>query len=421
MGTGSVDIILGVQWGDEGKGRVVDAYAASGYDVVARFGGGNNAGHSIHVGDRHLALHLIPSGVLIDGVDLFIGGGTVIDLAGLVRELDALEAIGFDARRLKIADTAHLVLPYHRLVDRITERARGDRAIGTTGRGIGPAYIDRVARCGVPIGLIRDVPRFTAAVTMAYARYESLLHDEEDEASCQAMIDEVLALRERFVPLIVDGVSYIHRRLEEGARLLVEGAQGTLLDIGYGTYPYVTSSVTIAGGACAGLGIGPRVIDRVLGVAKAYCTRVGAGPFPSELLDERGEDLRTRGKEFGVTTGRARRCGWFDAVAGRYAVRLNGLTGLILTKLDVLSGLERIGVVTGYRLNGQDVGFEAIEHPALESVVTWFEGWHEPIGKVRRIVDLPRAARTYLEYLSQTLHVPIVEVSVGPERSESAR
>jgi len=380
------DIIVGLQWGDEGKGRIVDLYAAD-YDVVARFAGGDNAGHSIVVGDRELALRIVPSGVMHPDVELFVGGGTVVNLETLIGELDALAAMGIDTSRIKISDRAHVVFPHHVERDKAGEAAR-EKAIGTAGRGIGPAYVDRVARTGV--------------------RFADLLRG--------ASFDTI----ERIRPHVVDGVEYLHARLSSGKRVLLEGAQGSLLDVGYGTYPYVTSSHTIAGGACTGLGIGPGAIGRVIGVLKAYCTRVGGGPFPSELNDERGERLRRQGGEFGTVTGRPRRCGWLDAVAARYAVELNGLTSAVITKLDVLSGLDRIGIVTAYRLDGEAAQFGDAGAPGLEVEIEEVPGWDEPIDACRRIADLPKAAREYVDRVKELLGVPIELVSVGRERSQMA-
>ncbi|MBV9233900.1 MAG: adenylosuccinate synthetase, partial [Candidatus Eremiobacteraeota bacterium] len=353
-----------------------------------------NAGHSIVVGERELALRIVPSGVLHPNVELFVGGGTVVNPATLLDELDALEALGIDTSRVKISDRAHVVLPAHLERDAAAERQRGDNALGTTGRGIGPAYVDRVARTGV---------RFA----------EMLPSDGNWPAGATDL--------KRLVRHIVDGVEFVQRRMTEGKRILIEGAQGTLLDVGYGTYPYVTSSHTIAGGACTGLGIGPRDIGRVVGVAKAYCTRVGAGPFPSELHDERGERLRRQGGEFGTVTGRPRRCGWFDAVAGRYAVAVNGANSVVITKLDVLSGFDKIQIVTGYRLNGRPAAFAAAGHPNLQMETEELQGWNEAIGDVRRRSDLPKAARAYVERIGDLLRVPIDLVSVGRERSQLAR
>lgn len=413
------DIIVGIQWGDEGKGRVVDYYAKD-YDVIARFGGGDNAGHSIIVGDTKLALRIVPSGVMHERPELFIGGGTVISLTGLLGELDNLEKLGIDISRIKVSDRAHVVLPYHAAQDRANEAARGAAAIGTTGRGIGPAYVDKAARAGITFAdlrnraLLADKIRFNLTTRAGNLAGMAGLPSEEE------LIAQTLELAERALPHVVDGVGFIHGALEDGRRILIEGAQGSLLDVGYGTYPYVTSSHTIAGGACIGLGLGPTSIGRVTGVVKAYTTRVGAGPFPSELHDEQGERLRKAGAEFGTVTGRPRRCGWFDAVAARYAVRLNGLTAAVVTKLDVLSGLDRIGIVTSYRQDGNAVGFESAGAPGLETEVEWFQGWAEDLTSVRSISDLPGAAQLYLQRLAGFLGVPIDHVSLGPERSQLA-
>lgn len=379
-----IDVIVGLQWGDEGKGRIVDYYARD-FDIVARFGGGDNAGHTIRLGDRKLALRIVPSAVLQERCELFIGGGTVVSLAGLQAEFEALAKTGVDLGRVKISDRAHVVFPYHVDADRQAEEARA-QAIGTTGRGIGPAYIDKVARKGVTFGELLAAGR----------------------------------LPEDLRPHIVDGVEYLHSALERGQRVLAEGAQGTLLDVGYGTYPYVTSSHTLAGGACIGLGVGPRAIERVLGVVKAYSTRVGGGPFPSELSGDEGDRLRTAGAEFGTVTGRPRRCGWFDAVAARYAARLNGLTAAAVTKLDVLSGTEKIGIVTEYRIAGRSAAFASAADPQLEVEIEYLPGWSDDIAAVTRIADLPAPARAYVKRIEASLGVPVECVSVGPERSQLA-
>ena len=413
------DIIVGIQWGDEGKGRVVDLYAQD-YDVVARFGGGDNAGHQIKVGEVDIALRIVPSGVLNPHVELFIGGGTVINPVALLDELDRLAAIGVDIARVKISDRAHVVLPYHAARDRANERARGAGALGTTGRGIGPAYVDKAARTGITFA------EFARRESLAEKIRLNLLHhaaslEGENVPSEEDIVGATLDAAQRLGGHIVDGVAYIHEKFERDKRVLIEGAQGSLLDVGYGTYPFVTSSHTIAGGACIGLGIGPGAIGRVIGVVKAYCTRVGAGPFPSELHDERGERLRRAGGEFGTVTGRPRRCGWFDAVAGRYAVLLNGLDAVALTKLDVLGGFERVGIVTGYRVRGQAVGFSAAGSPELEVEVEELEGWDQPLGRIRRKAELPQATRHYIARIEELLATPVELISVGRERNELVR
>ncbi len=415
--TSKADIIVGIQWGDEGKGRVVDLYAAD-YDVVARFGGGDNAGHSIKVGDRTLALRIVPSGVLQPHAQLFIGGGTVVSLDGLLNELDGLAAGGVDIDRIKIADRAHVVFPYHRATDRALELARGRESLGTTGRGIGPAYVDKAARAGITFGDL-TIEKTVAARIRANA--ERARRAGAEVGSVDETIAETLDHARRIIPHVVDGVAYIHDAFARGRRVLIEGAQGSLLDVGYGTYPFVTSSHTIAGSACTGLGIGPTSIAGVIGVAKAYCTRVGGGPFPSELLDERGERLRQVGNEFGTVTGRPRRCGWFDAVAGRYAAQLNGLSSVAITKLDVLSGFDPIGIVTGYRLANKPVSFSAAGSDGLTVQVEEVEGWREPLEEIRRLEDLPPAAQRYVTRIAELLDVPVALVSVGPERRQLAR
>lgn len=413
----NIDIIIGIQWGDEGKGRIVDLYSAD-YDVVARFGGGDNAGHSIHVGTTKLALRIVPSGVLQEHTELFIGGGTVVSPSGLLGELESLAKLGVDVRRVSVSDRAHVVMPYHAIADRANERARGSAALGTTGRGIGPAYADKVARVGVTFRDLMDHQHLEERLRLSPSSTARNLNTGADAIDEVESMSAALAAADRIAPHIVDGVSYIHDRISRGKAILVEGAQGTLLDIGFGTYPYVTSSHTIAGGACTGLGIGPTAIRSVIGIAKAYCTRVGAGPFPSELLDETGEALRRAGGEFGTVTGRPRRCGWFDAVAGRYATAVNGLSSVILTKLDVLSGLGRLGVATSYHRGGQAVGFGTVGNEELSIEIEWMDGWDEPLTGVRTLEELPTAARRYVARIEELLGVPVIAISVGPERSQ---
>ncbi len=416
---GKADVIVGIQWGDEGKGRVVDAYASE-YDVVARFGGGDNAGHSIVVGETKLALRIVPSGVLNERVELFIGGGTVVSLPSLLEELDRLRDHSVDVTRIKISDRAHVVLPYHVAADRAAERARGEGALGTTGRGIGPAYVDKAARQGILFADLRNPGELEAKIRANLSRLQSTIGGEPSATPAEIVAQTLEAAR-RVAAHVVDGVEFIHQRLAGGKRVLIEGAQGSLLDVGYGTYPYVTSSHTIAGGACIGLGIGPTAIGRVIGVVKAYCTRVGAGPFPSELQDERGERLRRQGAEFGTVTGRPRRCGWFDAVAGRYASLLNGLTSIVITKLDVLTGFETLGIVTGYRLHGRPAGFSAAGSPGLELELEEMAGWEEPLADCRSVRELPEPARRYVKRLEELIGAPAAAISVGRQREQLAR
>jgi adenylosuccinate synthase len=418
--SGAVDVVLGIQWGDEGKGRVVDLLARD-YAIVARFGGGDNAGHSIEVGDQKLALRIVPSGALVPSAKLHIGAGTVVSLAGLTAELDALAALGVDISRISISDRAQVVFPYHAMLDQAAERARGGAAIGTTGRGIGPAYTDRAARLGITFGDLLRPAQLDERVRLAMLAKTPMLAGAGDVPNADAVVAQTLAAAEPIKPHIVDGVAFVHDALDRGDAILAEGAQGTLLDVTYGSYPFVTSSHTIAGGACIGLGIGPGAVRSVTGIVKAYCTRVGAGPFPSELGDATGERLRAAGREFGVVTGRPRRCGWFDAVAARYAIRLNGLDRMIVTKLDVLSGFEQIGVVTGYRnADGTPAGVEAMNDPGLTVDVTYLPGWNEDIREVRSVKNLPSAARSYIAFMTKVCGVPIAMVSVGPERSAFA-
>jgi len=417
---GALDIVLGIQWGDEGKGRVVDLLARD-YAIVARFGGGDNAGHSIEVGDRKLALRVVPSGALVPSAKLHVGAGTVVALRGLIAELDALAAIGVDTARISISDRAQIVFPFHAALDLAAERARGGAAIGTTGRGIGPAYVDRVGRQGVTFGDLRTPGIVADKIRYSMLAKAPLLAGAGDVPRVEDVVAETLAAAQRLLPHVVDGVAYINEALERGEDILAEGAQGTLLDVTFGSYPYVTSSATIAGGACIGLGVGPGAVRSVTGVVKAYCTRVGSGPFPSELPVDEAARLREAGREFGVVTGRPRRCGWFDAVTARYAARVNGLDRLIVTKLDVLSGFERIGIVTGYRhADGSPAGVEAMGEPGLQTEIEYHPGWAESVREVRYVKNLPSAARAYLDRLANVTGVPVALVSVGPERTAFA-
>ncbi|TAM73857.1 adenylosuccinate synthase [bacterium] len=412
----AITIVVGIQWGDEGKGRIVDVLADRA-EMIARFGGGNNAGHTLVVEGRKVVLRSVPSGIFHAPKPLLIGAGVVIDLAGFIQELDELTAIGVDVSRIKLDERAHLTLPYHIALDRLGEQARGKGAIGTTGRGIGPTYVDKAARSGVRAADLREPERLAQRVRAALAIHGNRLSEGGAAIDAGRVLDELAALSARVVPHLVDGVALAHDVLERGGDILCEGAQGTMLDVEFGTYPYVTSSHTIAGGACVGLGFGPTAVREVIGVTKAYCTRVGAGPFPSELDDAVGEQLRARGNEYGTNTGRPRRCGWFDAVAARYACQLNGVSRMVVTKLDVMSGLERVGIASAYVKDGQPVGVDRLGEAGVTPEITWYPGWKEDVSAARRVEDLPHTARTYVQALEQATDTPVGWISVGAERS----
>lgn len=408
-----VTVVLGSQWGDEGKGRIVDFLSANA-DVVARFGGGANAGHTVRVGDKTYKLRMVPSGIVAGVEHCIIGPGTVVSPAALTAELDTLEYSGVDISRLWISDLAHLIMPYHVELDRAAERERGRDALGTTGNGIGPAYVDRVARTGIRAGDLRDMRRcrqtlFTRAHSL---RTQGIVLDLDS-----AMAD-LERHAQRMLPHVCDTVTLLHEDLQAGKRVLAEGAQGSMLDVNLGTYPYVTSSETVAGGACAGLGFGPKAVDQCIGVVKAYATRVGGGPFPTEQQNEIGEQLRKRGSEFGTVTGRARRCGWLDLVALRYAVAVNGITHLAMTKLDVLDTLYELSVCTGYEEAASGDSLPFVISRGATPVWKTRPGWLKPTVSARNWEDLPRNARDYIEFVEEFVGVPVAYVSVGPERSQ---
>ena len=420
--SGRCIVIVGCQWGDEGKGKIVDVLA-EGVDVVARYQGGANAGHTVHVGEEEFILHQIPSGILHPEKRCLLGNGVVLDLLQFFEEYDALRARDIDLEgRVGVSRRAHLLLPYHRVLDRVSEEGTEEK-IGTTGRGIGPAYEEKAGRRGIRVADAQDEKRFerllAEGVERARVRVEqfgSTLPDDLDQA-----LDESLALRERILELSVDVGYEVDEALRAGERVLLEGAQGTALDLDHGTYPFVTSSNTTAAAAATGVGVGPTRIDGVVGVVKAYTTRVGNGPLPTGFDPEMDERMRRLGGEFGATTGRPRRCGWFDAVLSRYAARVNGLTGLAVTKLDVLDTLPEISICTGYRMPGGDVqefpadtwGLEAVE-PILET----HPGWEAPTTGARRMEDLPDNARRYLDRIEELTRTPIEMVSVGTKRSQ---
>lgn len=415
--------VVGAQWGDEGKGKIVDYLAAQAH-VVVRYAGGNNAGHTVVVEGRTVKLHLIPSGVLYPDVACVIGNGTVIDPEVLVQELDTLKAQGFPTGRLYISDRAHLIMPYHRDQDRLEEEARGAQRLGTTGRGVGPAYADKVAREGIRCVDLLDEQWLRERLESVVPRKSLLLQRLYGHPGYT--VDEMLAYCRRYapriVPLLADTGQVVHDALAAGQRVLFEGAQGTLLDIDHGTYPYVTASSPTAGGVAPGAGVGPGAVTSVLGVTKAYTTRVGMGPFPTEALGAEGDWLRERGREYGTTTGRPRRCGWLDAVQLRYAVRVNGITQLALTKLDVLSGLDTVRIAVGYQMDGQTLPGMPAHLGQLSRVQPIYEelpGWREPLDDVRSWDGLPAAAQAFIRRLEQLTQVPVVCVSVGPDREQT--
>ncbi|MBI5365988.1 MAG: adenylosuccinate synthase [Planctomycetes bacterium] len=422
----TVTCVIGVQWGDEGKGKIVDLLARGSHFVV-RYQGGGNAGHTVVVGREKYVLHLIPSGILHPGVRCVIGNGVVVDPAQFFAEIAELEGRGVrvGAGRLCLSDRAHLVLPYHKQHDQLAEARRSAGKIGTTGRGIGPCYMDKAARIGFRVVDLLNPGRFAAQLATVLAeknRIATAVYGGE-ALDGAAVLAEYEGYRERLRPFVTDTATLLQNASEEGKDILLEGAQGTLLDVDFGTYPYVTSSHSDAGGIAAGCGLPARRVDQVIGVVKAYTTRVGSGPFPTELADALGSGLREKGEEYGATTGRARRCGWFDLVACRYSVRLNDVDALAVTKLDVLDELPAIRVATAYELPG---GGRTEEFPAdveaLEGarpVYHELPGWRRPTGGVRRRVDLPPEARAYLDYLEEALQVPVQIVSVGSEREQT--
>jgi adenylosuccinate synthase len=412
--------VLGAQWGDEGKGKIVDLLTGH-FSLVARYQGGHNAGHTVYVNGAKFILRLIPSGILHPGVTCVIGNGVVIDPQALFAEVDELTRNGIDVDgRILISDKAHLILPYHRDLDLLSEARRGERKIGTTSRGIGPAYEDKIARRGIRVCDLADPKGLEQNVRDNVTARNRLVQDSTMD--WKPVLDQLLTHAERMRPMVRDVSVLINESMRAGRSILFEGAQGTLLDIDHGTYPYVTSSNASIGGVCTGLGVPPKAIGRVLGVVKAYATRVGQGPFPTELFGEMGNRLRESGSEYGAVTGRPRRCGWYDAVAVRYAARINGLDGLALTKLDVLDGLESIQICTSYQSGGRtlndfpaDVGQLAQCQPVYESM----PGWSEPTKGVRRFDDLPAAARKYIEKLEEVSGVRASIVSTGSERDDT--
>ncbi len=416
-------VVVGAQWGDEGKGKVTDFLAESA-DIVVRYQGGNNAGHTVVVGDQEFKLHLIPSGILYPQKLCIIGNGVVIDPVVLKQELEGLKQRGVPTASLKISERAHVIMPYHRLLDELQEESKGERRLGTTRRGIGPAYTDKAARVGIRVIDMMDLDGFREKLNFVVAEKNRIIQKVYggDPVDAGEIFEIYAELAEYMRPMVADTSLILHEAIAQGKNVLFEGAQGTLLDVDHGTYPYVTSSYPTAASAAIGSGIGPNKINTILGVVKAYTTRVGEGPFPTELSGGTGDYLRTRGHEFGTTTGRPRRCGWFDAVIGRYAARVNGLDYFAVTKLDVLTGLPVLKICTAYRYRGRLLTEFPTSLDVLaecEPVYEELRGWDEDIGSVTRCGDLPAAARDYLERITRLTGVPVALVGVGSKRSQT--
>jgi adenylosuccinate synthase len=417
-------VVIGAQWGDEGKGKIVDWLTDHARGVV-RFQGGHNAGHTLVIGGKKTVLHLIPSGILREKVACYIGNGVVLSPRALVEEIATLEQGGVDVRsRLKISEACPLILPHHVALDQAREHAKGDFLIGTTGRGIGPAYEDKIARRALRLQDLFNPKRFAAKLRdlLDYHNFVLVNYFHANPVDFQKSCDEAMQLAERIKPMVADVPRLLYEAQKAGHNLLFEGAQGTLLDIDHGTYPYVTSSNCVAGAAAAGAGIGPQHLHYVLGITKAYCTRVGSGPFPTELDNDLGRQIAARGNEFGSTTGRPRRCGWFDAAALKRSIQINGFSGLGVTKLDVLDGMESVQLATGYRLNGKasdilPVGAEELE--GCEPVYEKMPGWKESTAGITRHAQLPGAAREFLKRIEQICEVPIDLISTGPDRAQT--
>jgi adenylosuccinate synthase len=414
-------VLVGAQWGDEGKGKATDLLGDR-VDYVVRYQGGNNAGHTVVIGDKKFALHLLPSGILTPGVIPVIGNGVVIDLAVLIKELDGLIEKGVDVSKLKISANAHIITPYHVTIDKVSERFLGKRAIGTTGRGIGPTYGDKVGRLGIRVQDLFDESILRQKVEAALSQKNQLLSKVYNRAGIKAeeVVRELLSFTDRIRPMVSDTALELHKALEAGKTVLLEGGQGTLLDVDHGTYPFVTSSSPIAGGATIGSGIGPTKIDSVIGILKAYTTRVGAGPFPTELFDQWGEFLREKGFEFGTTTGRERRCGWFDAPVAKFATRINGLTDIFLTKLDVLTGIKEIPVCVAYDVDGvrmDEIPVSQSDFHHAKPIYEIFPGWDEDITSAKKFEDLPKNAQDYVLALEKLSGTRISAIGVGPDRN----
>jgi adenylosuccinate synthase len=416
-------VLVGAQWGDEGKGKATDLFGDA-VDYVVRYNGGNNAGHTVVIEGETYALHLLPTGILTPSIVPVIGNGVVIDLAVLFGEIELLQARGIDTSKLVISANAHVITPYHTAIDKVVERFLGASKIGTTGRGIGPTYADKMSRVGVRVQDLFDEKILRQKVESALKPKNQLLSKvyNRKALSADAVSEELLSYTDRLRPMVVDSALLLHRALADDKVVLLEGGQATMLDVDHGTYPFVTSSNPTAGGACSGSGVAPTQISRAVGVVKAYTTRVGSGPFPTELEDQWGERLRSVGGEYGTTTGRPRRCGWYDAVIARYSSRINGLTDLFLTKLDVLSGIERIPVCVGYRVNGEVVSempMTQTDFHHAEPVYEELPGWDEDITTARELEDLPKNAQAYIKALEEMSGAPFCAVGVGPGREQT--
>ena len=415
----SVTVVVGTQWGDEGKAKVIDLLAAS-HQIVARYQGGHNAGHTVVIGDQKYALQLIPSGVFYDTVTPVIGNGVVVDLPTLFKEIDALESRGISTARLKVSSLAHLIFPWHQAMDAAQEAARGDFKIGTTLKGIGPAYVDKVKRAGIRVGEVLDIRVFEQRVRdRAIAARREVSDVGGDTFDVDEVVTAFVAYAERLTPYVADTVNLLHDARERGENILLEGAQATFLDIDHGTYPYVTSSNPIAGGAAIGSGLGPRHIDRIVGITKAYTTRVGMGPFPSELTDALGEALVDIGREYGTVTGRRRRTGWLDTVMLRHATRVNSLTEIALTKLDVLDTFDEVKVCTGYSMNGTVMRNYPDRPDMLAHAVPVYEtlpGWKSSTEGITKFADLPHSAQQIVKIVERETGIPVSMVGTGPSR-----
>jgi adenylosuccinate synthase len=415
-----VDVILGLQWGDEGKGKIVD-YFAPRYDMIARFQGGPNAGHTLYVGEKKVVLHQIPSGIFHERAINLIGNGVVLDPVTLKRECETVKSFGIDFRRnLFIAQRAHIIIPTHRALDKASELSKGQEKIGSTLKGIGPTYMDKTGRNGLRVGDLLDKD-FRSQYDRLRAKHQIILdgmHFQEDISDMEKEFFEALEFLRSFK--IVQGEYFINEKLSQGKKVLAEGAQGSMLDVDFGTFPFVTSSNTISAGVCTGLGVAPQHIREVIGVTKAYCTRVGSGPFPTELENETGDLLRKAGSEFGATTGRPRRCGWIDLVALRYACMINGVTRLVMTKADVLDDFEKLNMCTQYRTGGkltEEVPFQMLHH-AIEPILSEFNGWKKDITTIKDFQSLPEEMKTYISFIDSYLKVKVSYISNGPGRDQ---